>query len=151
MVIYQCSVSEIGPHWFYVLFCGGELACKEGSCCSHMTESSVPSDSGYQLVLREQGAGPRDLKPRAHSELCSVNSNRNSVLTFPAGPHRLPSTVRPASPPSVLTHLSPSGQTQENSLLYHTCLPKASFCPGGTSFHLDVLCYVSQPDLQSFL
>ncbi|DAA17612.1 TPA: hypothetical protein BOS_20191 [Bos taurus] len=96
-----------------------------------MTESSVPSYSGYQLVLREQGAGPRDLKPRAHSELCSVNSNRNSFLTFPAGPHRPPSTVRPASPPSVLTHLSPSGQTQENSLLYHTCLPKASFCPGG--------------------
>ena len=39
---------------------------------TEMTESSVPSYSGYQLVLREQGAGPRDLKPRAHPELCSV-------------------------------------------------------------------------------
>lgn len=118
---------------------------------TEMTESSVPSYSGYQLVLREQGAGPRDLKPRAHPELCSVKSNRNSFLTFPAGPHRLPPTVRSASPPSVLTHPSPSGQTLENSLLYHTCLPKASFCPGETSFHLDVLCYVSQPGFQSFL
>ena len=94
---------------------------------TEMTESSVPSYSGYQLVLREQGAGPGDLKPRAHPELCSVKSNRNSFLTFPAGPHRPPPTVRSASPPSVLTHPSPSGQTLENSLLYHTCLPKASF------------------------
>lgn len=38
MVICQCSASEIGPLWFYVLFYGGELACKEGSCCSHTTD-----------------------------------------------------------------------------------------------------------------
>lgn len=109
MVICQCSVSELDPHGFYVLFCGGELACKEGSCCSHMTdsemtESSVPSYPAYQLVLREQGARPRDLKPWVQPELCSVNSNRNSFLTFPGGPHRPPPTVRFALPPSVLTH-----------------------------------------------
>lgn len=92
---------------------------------TEMTESSVLSYSGYELVLQEQGAEPRDLKPRAHPELCSVKSNRNGFLTFPAGPHRPPPAVRSASPPSALTHPpSPSGQALENSLLYHTCLPR---------------------------
>lgn len=66
MVICQCSVSEIGPLWFYVLFCGESLLAKKEVAAhtrlTEMTRKAVLSYSGYELVLQEQGAEPRDLE-----------------------------------------------------------------------------------------
>lgn len=155
MVICQCSVSEIGPLWFYVLFCGGST-CKEGSCCSRLTEMTEKQCAELLWVpAGPAGTGGWTSRPRslrAHPELCSVKGNRNSFLTFPAGAHhRPPPAVRSASPPSALTHPSQRANLANSPSCTTPACPKASFCPGETSFHLDALCYVSQPGLQSFL